>query len=411
MVADSSTEAREYLIGLLQMEADFYVKGDARDGQEAVDLVRSLAPDLVLIDRNLSGKDIYTVAETIAVNYPGTGIIVIFSDLDPREVRALTTYMDSFLVKPVTREDLAAEVRKVNDSIQKKKTARGGGEGGPQKSQIITVYSASGGSGKSMLACNLAVALMMESKQKTCLVDLNLQFGDIDLMLNLTPENTIVGLAQKQHSGELEADVVEHYLTEHEESGLKVLVAPATPEHSETITLYTVSQTLEALQQSYQYIIVDTPPALQDTTFAALDVSTSILVITTLDLLALHKAKTAMERLRQLYPGDKIKLVLNRANSQVGITHEQVEAHLETRISAFIPSDGHVVVRSVNEGRPFVLSDPTSPIAHRLNALAYEVMGREPPSSAQVGGESGGAGGGDNFMQKLAGMFSGGAKK
>ena len=101
-------------------------------------------------------------------------------------------------------------------------------------------------------------------------MDLNLQFGDLDLMLNLNPANTIAGLAQKGHTG-LDAELVEQYLTVHDPSGLKVLVAPSTPQYAESVTVYTVEQTLESLRQSYNYILIDTPSQLQDTTLAALD--------------------------------------------------------------------------------------------------------------------------------------------
>jgi pilus assembly protein CpaE len=119
---------------------------------------------------------------------------------------------------------------------------------------------------------------------------------------------------------------------------------------------------------------------LQDTTLAALDAATTILLLTTLDLLALHKTRTALEMLRQLYTPEKIWLVLNRANSEVGISLQDVEATLGTPMRAQIPSDGRIVVTSINEGKPFVTSAPDTAIARRINTLTAEIMGREAPS-------------------------------
>jgi pilus assembly protein CpaE len=207
-------------------------------------------------------------------------------------------------------------------------------------------------------------------------MDLNLQFGDLDLMLNLNPVNTIAGLAQKGHTG-VDSELVEQYLTTHEESGLKILVAPSTPQYAESVTVYTVEQVIEALREVYNYVIIDTPSQLQDTTLSALDAANTILLVTSLDLLALHKTRTALDMLRQLYPVEKIQIVLNRANSEVGITVQDVESALGAPLRVQIPSDGRLVVTSVNEGKPFVLSSPTTVIARRIQALAAEILGRE----------------------------------
>jgi pilus assembly protein CpaE len=199
--------------------------------------------------------------------------------------------------------------------------------------------------------------------------------------------NTIAGLAQKGHTG-VDAELIEQYLTTHEESGLKILVAPSTPQYAESVTVYTVEQVIEALREVYNYVIIDTPSQLQDTTLAALDAANTILLVTSLDLLALHKTRTALDMLRQLYPAEKIQVVLNRANSEVGITVQDVESALGAPLRAQIPSDGRLVVTSVNEGKPFVLSSPTTVIARRIQSLASEILGREasPSDANQDGG-------------------------
>ncbi len=253
-----------------------------------------------------------------------------------------------------------------------------------------------------MLATNLGVALARASGAnqqmgRIVLMDLNLQFGDVDLMLNLSPENTIAGLAQKGATG-IDSELVEQYLTTHEESGLRVLVAPSAPQYAESITVYTVEQVIDALREIYQFVIIDCPSQLQDTTLAALDASTTILLVTSLDLLALNKTRTAMEMLRQLYVPEKIQVVLNRANSEGGIKTEDVEAVLGVSLRCLVPSDGRIVVSSVNEGKPFVLSHPETTIARRINTLALELLGRETPVTGQI--EKRKASG---FLEKLLG--------
>jgi pilus assembly protein CpaE len=403
LIADSKASSRQDLVTQLQKDRGLDVVGEVRDAREAIDTVRMLHPSIVLMDGTLAGMDVVNLVEELTQNAPDTGVIVLIDSANMEVVRRLMRAgAKDYLVKPAQSEDLLGAIRGVYDSVQKSRT------GGPQivdanagKGNVIAVYSPQGGAGKSMLAANLGVALAtaLDAKNnpgRVALLDLNLQFGDIDLMLNLNPENTIAGLAQKGHSG-LDAELVEQYLTVHEESGLKVLVAPSTPQYAESITVYTVEQVIESLRESYQYVIVDTPALLQDTTLAALDFATTILLLTTLDLLALHKTRTALEMLRQLYAPEKMWLVLNRANSDVGITLQDVEATLGVPMRAQIPSDGRIVVRSVNDGKPFVLSAPDSQIARRIVALSYEVMGREAPAVEDTSRSEGG------FFKKLFG--------
>jgi pilus assembly protein CpaE len=387
LVADSKASSRLDLVTQLQKDRGLDVVSEVRDAREALDTVRMLHPSIVLLDGSLAGMDVVDLVEELTTVAPDTGVIVLIDSANMEVVRRLMRAgAKDYLIKPAQPEDLLGAIRGVFDSLQKARTAGPVvGESSGGKGNVIAVYSPQGGAGKSMLAANLGVALAMaldakNNPGKVALLDINLQFGDIDLMLNLNPENTIAGLAQKGHTG-LDADLVEQYLTVHEESGLRVLVAPSTPQYAESITVYTVEQVIEALRDSYQYVIVDTPAQLQDTTLAALDFATTILLLTTLDLLALHKTRTALEMLRQLYAPEKMWLVLNRANSDVGISLQDVEATLAVPMRAQIPSDGRIVVTSVNEGKPFVTSAPDTLIARRITALAYEIMGREAPDA------------------------------
>jgi pilus assembly protein CpaE len=295
-------------------------------------------------------------------------------------------------------EDLVTNLKSVATAMQKQRDALStASTPGTREGRVIAVYSPQGGAGKSVIATNLAVSIAQAvagTKERAVLVDLNLQFGDVDLMLNLNPINTIAGLAQKGHIG-MDGELIEQFLTTHEASGLKVLVAPSTPQYAESVTVYTVEQTLETLRQNYNYVIVDTPSQLQDTTLAALDAASTILLVTSLDLLALHKTRTALDMLRQLYPAEKIQILLNRANSEVGITVQDVEAALGTELKGQIPSDGRLVVTSVNEGKPFVLFSPQTVIARRIQTLAGEIIGRD-----ITGGESVQSGG---FLKRLFG--------
>ena len=401
LVADSKEASRQETVRQLQRDRGLDVVSDARDGREAIELARSLRPAVILLDGSLGGLDVVSVVEELQTASPESGVIVLIESPDTEVVRRLMRAgAEDYLVKPASTEDILTAIRSVQQTVQKQRVALGPQAGETiDNGNVIAVYSPQGGAGKSMLSANLGVAMARatgarNNKGRVALLDLNLQFGDLDLMLNLSPENSIAGLAQKGQAG-IDADLVEQFLTTHQDSGLRVLVAPSTPQYAESITVYTVEQVMDALRESYQYLIIDTPSQLQDTTLAALDAATTIVLLTTLDLLALNKTRTAMDMLRQLYAPEKIWVVLNRSNSEVGISIQEVETTLGAPIRAQIPSDGRIVVSSINEGKPFVLSASDSVIAKRVNALAYEILGREAPS-ADAGAQTN-----DGFFKKL----------
>jgi pilus assembly protein CpaE len=398
LVADAKSKSRQEITNLLRRDRSVDIVGEASDGREALDMARSIHPDVVLLSSSIIGLDAISVVEEIVLASPDTAVIVIVDEPDLDLIRRLMRAgARDYAVRPLG-EDLVANLKSVATAMQKQRDALSSvSTPGVQEGRVIAVYSPQGGAGKSVIATNLAVAIAQAvagTKERAVLVDLNLQFGDVDLMLNLNPTNTIAGLAQKGHIG-MDSELIEQFLTVHEASGLKVLVAPSTPQYAESVTVYTVEQTLETLRQSYNYVIVDTPSQLQDTTLAALDAASTILLVTSLDLLALHKTRTALDMLRQLYPAEKIQILLNRANSEVGITVQDVETALGTQLKGQIPSDGRLVVTSVNEGKPFVLFSPQTVIARRIQTIAGEILGRD-----ITGGDNGASGG---FLKRLFG--------
>jgi pilus assembly protein CpaE len=380
LVADAKSKSRQEITNLLRHDRGLDIVGEASDGREALDMARSIHPDVVLLSSSIIGLDAISVVEEIVLTSPDTAVIVIVDEPDLDLIRRLMRAgARDYAVRPLG-EDLVTNLKSVATAMQKQRDALSAASTpGTQEGRVIAVYSPQGGAGKSVIATNLAVAIAQAvagTKERAVLVDLNLQFGDVDLMLNLNPTNTIAGLAQKGHIG-MDSELIEQFLTSHEASGLKVLVAPSTPQYAESVTVYTVEQTLETLRQNYNYVIVDTPSQLQDTTLAALDAASTILLVTSLDLLALHKTRTALDMLRQLYPAEKIQILLNRANSEVGITVQDVETALGTQLKGQIPSDGRLVVTSVNEGKPFVLFSPQTVIARRIQTIAGEILGRD----------------------------------
>lgn len=251
-----------------------------------------------------------------------------------------------------------------------------------EKGRIITVSSAKGGSGKTVLATNLALVLNRLEDTKVCLVDADLQFGDVCLVLQLEPRFTMVNAAHELHH--LDPELLDSLLTEHP-SGLKVLAAPLEPAFADDITTAGLMQMLDVLKENYDYIIVDTAAMLDELILSLIEKSDDILMLVDMDLPSVKNAKLALETLRLLkFSTSNVQLVMNRSNSKAKLDNKEIEGALKMQISASIPSDA-VVAASVNEGRPVVETDPKSKVAKGFESVAELIAGEIPDVQGKSG--------------------------
>ena len=231
--------------------------------------------------------------------------------------------------------------------------------------QVITVLGPKGGTGKTLVSTNLAAALAA-SGTRTTIVDLDLQFGDVGLALGLRPERTIYDLATS--GGTLDAEKIEAFLIDHA-SGARALVAPVRPDQAAAVSPELVRDVMHALRTEGGIVVADTPPAFTPEVIAAIDTSTSVCVVAQLDAPSLKNTKLALETLSLLGVGaEKTRLVLNRSDSNVGISHSDVVQILGRAPDVLIPSSREVV-RAVNAGEPIVLTRKGEP-AKAMQALA-----------------------------------------
>lgn len=248
--------------------------------------------------------------------------------------------------------------------------------------RIITVSSAKGGSGKTVLATNLALVLQRLPDTKVCLVDADLQFGDVCLVLQLEPRFTMVNAAHELHH--LDGELLDSLLTEHP-SGLKVLAAPLEPAFADDITTAGLMQMLDILKENYDYVIVDTAAMLDELILSLIEKSDDVLMLVDMDLPSVKNAKLALETLRLLkFSTANVQLVMNRSNSKAKLDNKEIEGALKMEIAASIPSDA-IVAASVNEGRPVVETDPKSKVAKGFESVAELIAGKIPEAQAKSG--------------------------
>jgi len=267
-----------------------------------------------------------------------------------------------------TADDVAAAIVRASEIAVRMRSAAMPEIEAPHMAKVVTVFSTKGGVGKTVIATNLGVALASMG-HKVALVDLDLEFGDVGIMLGLKPEHTIndAVAAFDRLDAEMLGGIMEHH-----SSGLHTLLAPPLPEDADAISAARVGQILDLVRESYDYVVIDTCPSFSEPVLAALDRSDALYVVTTMDIASIKNTRISLQKLHQLgYNNGRVRLVLNRSDSKVLLQPSEVEQAIGGKIFAYIPSD-RIVPRSVNQGIPIVTEMPRSDVAKSLMRLAKD---------------------------------------
>jgi pilus assembly protein CpaE len=392
LIVDDIPETRDHLTKLLGFENDVEVVGSAASGAEAISLATSLRPDVVLMDINMPDMDGIATTERLSAEVPGTAVVMMSVQGEADYLRrSMLAGAREFLVKPFSSDELTASIRQVYTREQDKQsrlaavpmTARetavsgdglnGTGEGRVD-GQIIAIFSPKGGVGRTTVAVNMAIAAATELGKSVVLVDGSFQFGDVGVLLNLNPKNkSIADLVPELEAGEPES--LDTFIINHS-AGIRVLLAPPSPEMAELITPSGVRRVLEALRHGHDLVIVDCTSWFNETTLAILDAADTILTMLSLEITSIKNMRLFLEVAEQLgYEQDKVKLVLNRADSSLGIRVQDVESSIGRKVDHTIVSDGRSVVYALNRGVPFFLSNREAQVSQDILRLAQAVAG------------------------------------
>jgi pilus assembly protein CpaE len=235
------------------------------------------------------------------------------------------------------------------------------------QAQLVTVFAGKGGVGKSTVATNLAVTLADGGSRRVCLIDLDLQFGDVGILLQLAPDRSIAGAAPM--AGRLDQHGIRSLVTPYR-PGIDALLAPPGPAEGDHVGRELVAELIAGLRPMYDYIVVDTPPYVSDQVLAALDRTDWFVLVVTPDLPALKSARLTLNTFELLgYPAERRLVLLNRADSEVGLTVSDVEKALGQPAAVLMPSSRDVPV-SVNRGVPLAADRPAHPVARAMRELA-----------------------------------------
>lgn len=340
--------------------------------QHTDEYVVVLGPGLDLDDALAAGERLRTTRPTISV-------VLVRPEVD---ALTLTRAIKAGARDVITADDpeaLEAAIARAHELH----VALRGPAGAVRAGKVITVFSPKGGVGKTTMAVNLALALNERGARKVCLVDLDLAFGDVAITMQLFPTHSVEHAIGSEDS--LDLPQLEGLLTRHADS-LQVLAAPAHPDVRERVTPLLVSKVLRTLAEGFDHVVVDTAPAFDEPTLAALDETDECVVVATLDVPTLKNVKIALETLEMLGVARGHRhLLLNRADDAVGIGPDKVEAILGMRIAAEVATSIDIAA-ATNAGTPIVAADPDHPSSAAIRDLATQLAGEPiaPPQTART---------------------------
>ena len=370
-------------------DEDIFVIGDSVGGASALDKIENTSPDIIIMTLGAGDTDVLNLAERIILHRPKTFVILVAEALDVEIMQSAVRVGCHNVTKlPTSSKEFGEYIKSVynNESIRIKSLTDK--DTLIWSSTVITVFGAKGGLGKSTIAANLAVKLA-EKRKKVALVDLDLQFGDLHIFLDIEPKDTIVELVQEIATPNI--DSIRSYMQVHS-SGVHVLCAPKSPEYAELVTADKIQSLLSLLRTYYDYVIVDTSPAFTDVTMTAIESSSIIFFVTGLDISILRNSKLSVSLLESFQQTDKIRLIVNRAVDMNSITINDVQRIIGYPIWAKIPSDYKVAVNALNRGVPFVIGAPNSKLSASISVLTdilikglsdYDIMGKNKKNNSK----------------------------
>jgi pilus assembly protein CpaE len=361
-------------IGILRNminDEEIFIIGDTVGGSLALDKIENTSPDIIIMTLGAGDTDVLSLAERIILHRPRTFVILVAEHLDVEMMQsAMGVGCHNIIELPDSPKEFSEYIKTVynNESLRLKSFDQK--ESLLWSSTVVSVFGAKGGLGKTTISANLAVKLA-EKRKKVALLDLDLQFGDIHIFMDIEPKDTITELFQEVVTPNI--DSVRSYMTVHS-SGVHVLCAPRSPEYAELISAEKVLSLLTLLRSYYDYVIIDTAPTFSEVNMTAIESSSLIFFVTGLDISILKNSKLSISLLESLQQTEKVRVLVNRAVDMSSISANDVQKIINYPIWAKIPSDYKVAVNSLNRGIPFVTGVPNSKLSQSISNLADKLL-------------------------------------
>lgn len=326
--------------------------------------------DLVVFGASVELDLVLDFAAGQRLSRPALGVVLVRPRVDSNVLRAAMRAGVREVVKPDELSALADACVRSQELSRGVGVAESAVPASARRGRLVTVFASKGGAGKTTVATNLAVVLAAKGRRRVCLLDLDLAFGDVAIAMQLFPSRTI---ADALSLSRLDSTAVQSLVTEHS-PGLEVIAAPVDPGTHESISAALVGDLLDVLTASYDFVVVDTPPAFTEQVLAAFDRTDHFVLPATLDVPSVKNLKLTLETLDLLsYPRERRHVALNRSDAKVGLSAADVEKTLRTPIALHIPSS-RAVPSSMNRGVPITLDEPGHAVSRKIRAFAEAVL-------------------------------------
>jgi pilus assembly protein CpaE len=338
-------------------------------GENELRAVRQLNPDLIILDLADEPELGIKLAHFLSESHPGQRFVAVGPNLPPDLLlSAMRAGVVDYLPRPATAEAFQTAVERVRQHM-----GLGGKETSKQPGQLYAFYSAKGGAGTTTVATNFAVMLHRITGKRTLIVDLDLELGEIALLLGVQPRFNFVDMVQNFHR--MDAELLASYIERHD-SGVHLLSAPYQPEKAEVVSGDEIRKILSFLRKHYDYVVVDTSKSFSPATLAAFEQADLAFIVTNVDLASLRNIQRGLPLMKRMMgrSEDHIRLIVNRYNSASDISLQDVEHTLGLRIFRALSNDYEGVSRSINTGKPIVLNG-NSKYSVDIQALARDVTG------------------------------------
>lgn len=342
-----------------------------REGLFAAATMLTGHPRILVVRLNLGDMTGFDFIAQVRQKAPDIYIIPALEGSEGGQVwqNLLQLELRDVLVGPIPPAEIAKILASASPRAQERYDANRAPANIEGEAFVITVVSARGGLGKSVVATNLAAAMAKLSDSVT-LLDYSLNPGDFAVMLDDVPRNNIMDAVQQ--GGALDAEYLNNTLALHPRLRFRYLASPNQDFDSSGFDYNVGATMMQAIRTLSQYIVVDTGVALAGPTIAAIDSSDIVFLITSRDVARLVAAKTLIKYLkndRQL-TNQKLKVLVNQAEIGAEISESEIESLLEHPVAAYLPCNAGPITFSINSGAPIVVAEPHHPISVVLNKLA-----------------------------------------
>jgi pilus assembly protein CpaE len=390
LVVDDIAETRENIKRMLSFEQAIEVIGVARTGREAIEQATILKPDVIIMDINMPDMDGIQATTEVKRKHPFIQVVILSVQSDPSYMRrAMLSGARDFLTKPPMIDELTEAIKRAGAMAHEEKKKASSFSSTPTepgmqataqqatpKGKVIGVYSPKGGSGRTTIAVNIAIALR-EGNNRVALIDGSLQFGDVAVFLNEQGKNTILDLAPRVK--ELDPDIIQEVMLTHKASGIDVLAAPDRPDFNVfgKVSGEAFQELLDYLRRLYEYIVVDTSTILDQIWAATMDAASAVILVVTQDIPSIKHSSAYLKMAEsEGIKRDKFLVVMNKFDKKVNIAPERVGEILHVPVTATIPFDDKFVSNAINSGKPFMIDKKGEVVSRSIQVLADLVKER-----------------------------------